>query len=60
MNFRRFPTWNQDDDATKPPPQRETVQSIRPPGWSYDPRGVLIKDVPGPLQLLEIGIECTV
>lgn len=57
MNFRRFPAWNQDDDPTKPPPERETTEAYPTQGSSYDPRAVLIKDTPGPLQLLEIGIE---
>jgi len=60
MNFRRFPAWNQDDDATKPPPSRETVERIRPLGRAYDPRVALIKDTPGPLQVLEMGVECTI
>jgi hypothetical protein len=60
MNFRRFPAYNQDDDATLPPPSRETTDRIRPVGRSFDPRAVLIKDTPGPLQLLELGMECTI
>jgi hypothetical protein len=60
MNFRRFTAWNQDDDPTLPPPQRETVEEYPPQGSSYDPRPVIIKDTPGPLQLLEIAIEVTI
>lgn len=60
MNFRRFPAWNQDDDSTKPPPQRETTERIRPLGRTFDPRVALIKDSPGPLQVLELGVECTI
>lgn len=60
MNSRRFPAWNQDDDPTKPPPSRETTERIRPIGRSFDPRVALIKDTPGPLQVLELGIEATV
>jgi hypothetical protein len=60
MNERRFPAWMQDDDPTLPPPQRETVESYPPTGSSYDPRVVLIKDTPGPLQILELSIEVSV
>jgi hypothetical protein len=60
MNQRRFPAYNQDDDATLPPPQRETVEMIRPPGGSYDPRVAFIKDTPGPLTIAEIDLEVTI
>jgi hypothetical protein len=59
MNSRRIPPWNQDDDATLPPKLRETTESWRPAGGSFDPRVAVIKDTPGPLQILELGIECT-
>jgi hypothetical protein len=60
MNFRRFPAYNMDDNATLPPPLREEVQRTRPLGRSFDPRVAVIKDTPGPLQLLEIGVEATI
>lgn len=60
MNFRRFPAYNQDDDATLPPPERETAESYAPPGSTWDPRVVLIKDTPGPLQLLELTVEVSI
>lgn len=60
MNYQRFPAYNQGDDATKPPPERETTERIRPPGKAFDPRVALIKDTPGPLLVEEIGIEATV
>jgi hypothetical protein len=60
MNFRRFTAWNQDDDPTLPPPERETAEGHPPPGSSYDPRVVLIKDTPGPLQLLELTVELSI
>ena len=60
MNERRFPAWNQDDDPTLPPPSRETVESHPPPGSTYDPRVVIIKDTPGPMMLVEIGIEVSI
>lgn len=57
---RRVPAWNQDDDPTKPPPQRETVETWSPPGSSFDPRVAIIKDTPGPLLIAEIGMEVTI
>ena len=60
MNSRRFPAYNQDDDATLPPPERETAEAYAPPGSSFDPRVVLIKDTPGPLQLLEMTVEVSI
>lgn len=60
MNFTRFPAWNQDDDPTLPPPQRETVERTRPLGRSFDPRVAIIKDTPGPLLIAEIGLEATI
>lgn len=60
MNFRRFPAWNMDDDTTLPPPERETAETYAPLGSTFDPRVVLIKDTPGPLQLLEISIEVSI
>jgi hypothetical protein len=58
--FRRFPAFNQGDNPTLPPPLRETVQTWTPPGSSYDPRVAIVKDVPGPLQILEIATEVTI
>lgn len=60
MNERRFPAWNQDDDPTLPPPSRETVETYPPPGSTFDPRVVIIKDTPGPMMLVEIGIEVSI
>ena len=60
MNTRRITTWNQDDDPTKAPPLRETVERWRPLGRAYDPRVAVIKDIPGPLEILEIGTEASV
>lgn len=53
----RIEAWNQGDDPTKPPTQRETVEMWPPPGSSYDPRAAIIKDTPGPLLIAEIGME---
>jgi hypothetical protein len=52
--------WNQGDDATKPPMLRETLESWTPPGSSCDPRVAMIKDTPGPLQILEIDMEVAI
>lgn len=60
MQYRRVPAFNQGDDATKPPFLRETVESWTPSGSSYDPRVAIIKDTPGPLQILEIGMEVSI
>jgi hypothetical protein len=60
MNSRRFPAWMQDDDPTLPPPERETAEGHPPPGSTYDPRVVFIKDTPGPLQLLELTVEVSI
>jgi hypothetical protein len=59
VNTRRVPAWNLGDDATKPPPSRETAESWRPSGLSYDPRVAIIKDTPGPLFISEIAMEIT-
>jgi hypothetical protein len=60
MNTYRVTTYNQDDDATQPPPLREEAQRWRPLGRSYDARVAIIKDTPGPLLVHEIGIEATI
>ncbi len=57
---RRVTTYNQDDDATQPPPLREECQLWRPLGASYDPRLAIIKDTPGPLTIAELATEVTV
>jgi hypothetical protein len=60
MNERRFPAYNMDDDATLPPPTRETSEGIRPVGRTYDPRVAIIRDTPGPMIINEITIEATI
>jgi hypothetical protein len=57
MNFRRFMAYNVDDNPLLPPPSRETVESWRPSGGSYDPRIAYIRDVPGPMLIEEIDYE---
>lgn len=58
-NTRRVPAWNQDDDATKPPPLREYVEFYSPQGSSFDPRVAIIKDTPGPFEVVELSMEIT-
>lgn len=60
VNILRIPAWNQDDDATQPPPQREQAYRWRPLGRAFDPRVAVIKDSPGPIIVHEIGLEATV
>lgn len=57
---RRWPAWNQGEDATQPPPLREQVYSDVPQGRSHDPRWVVVKDTPGPIEILEIATRTTV
>jgi hypothetical protein len=57
---RRIPAWNQDDDPTLPPHQFERAYAFKPTGRAHDPRLVFVKDTPGPLEILEIGIEVAV
>lgn len=59
MSQRVFPAYNTGDDATKPPPSRETVESWRPSGGSYDPRIAIIKDTPGSMIIVELDFEVT-
>jgi hypothetical protein len=60
MNNRRVTTYNQDDDATQPPPLREGTERTKPLGRAFDPRVAVIKDTPGPLIIAEVGLEATI
>lgn len=60
MNQHRVTTYNQGDDATKPPPLREIAERWRPIGRGFDPRVAIIKDTPGPLLIAELGMEATI
>ncbi len=57
LGQRRIPAWNVHDDATKAPPLREGAERWRPRSRAYDPRVAVIKDAPGPIQILEVGFE---
>lgn len=54
---RRVPPYNAGDDQTQQPPLREGTNTFRPHGRSYDPRQALVKDMPGPITVLEMGYE---
>jgi hypothetical protein len=60
IRSRRIPAWNQDDDSTKAPPQRERAYAFKPVGRAHDPRIALVKDTPGPLLIGEFGLEVSV
>jgi hypothetical protein len=59
MNTYRVTAYNQDDDATQPPPLREEARRWRPSGRAFDPRAAIIKDMPGPLTILELDLQVT-
>lgn len=57
---RRIEPWVIGDDPAQAAPLRERAYQFRPRGRAYDPREPLLKDTPGPLTVLEIGLEATV
>lgn len=57
---RRVSAWNQGDDQSQAPPLRSGTERYRSLGRSFDPRNAIIKDTPGPLEIIEIGMEATV
>ena len=52
-------TYNEDDDATQPPPLREDTYLWRTVGRSHDPRRAIVKDTAGPLNIIEVGFDVT-
>lgn len=56
---RRIPPWNVGEDQNLAPPLREGTYSFRTQGRDYDPRVALVKDVPGPITIIEWGVEAT-
>jgi hypothetical protein len=60
MTVRRISTWQEDENPTQPPPLREQSYLFRPLGYSHDPRYAIVKDTPGPLEILELDNEVTV
>jgi hypothetical protein len=57
---RRVPNYNEGDDATLPPPLREVTDGFRPLGRANDPRIGIYKDTPGPILVLEVGMEVSI
>lgn len=60
VSDRRIPAYNQDDDATQPPPLREQSYAYKPLGRAHDPRAGIIKDTPGPLTLVEMAAKASI
>jgi hypothetical protein len=60
MNSYRVTTYNIDDDPTQAAPLGEEVKRSRPIGRSFDPRVAIIKDTPGPLIIMELGMEASI
>ena len=60
MNNWRVETWEQGDDPAAAAPLREATYQWRPLGREYDPRIALLKDTPGPITVLELGLEVSV
>jgi hypothetical protein len=56
---RRVAMYQQGEDQSLPPTQREGVELFRPQGRAYDPRIPLTKDTPGPLRIIEVGLDVT-
>lgn len=57
---KRVAPWRVSDDGSAAPPQREETLTFRPLGRSHDPRISLVKDTPGTLRVLEVGLEVNV
>ena len=59
-SMRVVPAYDPSDNPALAPPLRERSYKFRPRGRSYDPRVQWIKDTPGPITIIEIGMEATV
>jgi hypothetical protein len=57
---RVIPPWNQGDDQAAAPPLREYTYRQRFTGRNYDQRCAVFKDVPGPIQIIEVAQEISV
>lgn len=57
---RRVPAWRTGDSRDDPPLLREETRFFKKAGRALDPRVDLLKDVPGPMRLIEFGGEITV
>jgi hypothetical protein len=60
VQSRRIPAYNVGDNGALAPPVRERTYAFRTTGRRHDPRVALIKDTPGPVRVLEIGIDVTI
>lgn len=60
MKVFRVPPWNEGENRAVAPPLREATYRQRFTGRSFDPRVAAYKDVPGPLQLIEVAAEAQV
>jgi hypothetical protein len=59
IGSRRIAVYNQDDDQRLAPPTRHQTYTWRPTGREFDPRIAIVKDVPGPLTVVEVAMELT-
>jgi hypothetical protein len=57
---RRISGWGQGDNESLMPAWREEALPFRSLGRAVDPRRVLIKDIPGPMDILEFSADTTV
>lgn len=57
---RRIPQYKPNDNPALPPLLRENTEEFRPLGRTSDPRVAIIKDLPGPLRIIEFGAEASV
>lgn len=57
---RRIPPYRQGEDEGAAPALREETYIFKPLGRSHDPRHALVKDVPGPLRIIEVAPDVTV
>lgn len=57
---RTIPPYYWDDDTTADPPLRAHVEKVSVLGREYDPQITLLKERPGPLEVLEIEFEVTI
>ncbi len=60
LDNRRVPPWVQGEDQAGQPPLRERTYFFRKSGRAVDPTVTLVKDVPGPLRIVELSYEVTV
>lgn len=57
---RVIPPWMPADNPTVAPPLRDATYRQRFFGRDFDPRHAVIKHVPGPVKLIEVGLKGTV